>query len=216
MSDKKKRNLIIVLCVLAVVIAIVAIAFAPFGKKATGNSDSPNIADSSEISPTSIVTTTTSEPAETTEATVISTETTFVVPSSTDPVINPNKNYTLFIDKTIFDVSENDDGITTLVAKDNSNVKMTITPVREMGYKECCRATEKNHKKLSSSAALKIENTNTVYRSQTGDGDSDIITTVYCIDDKKGGCIVIDCRTPVNSTKYMDTIEIMLSMFKVL
>ena len=215
MSDKKKRNLIIVLCVLAVVIAIVAIAFAPFGKKATGNSDSPNIADSSEISPTSIVTTTTSEPAETTEATVISTETTFVVPSSTDPVINPNKNYTLFIDKTIFDVSENDDGITTLVAKDNSNVKMTITPVREMGYKECCRATEKNHKKLSSSAALKIENTNTVYRSQTGDGDSDIITTVYCIDDKKGGCIVIDCRTPVNSTKYMDTIEIMLSMFKV-
>lgn len=215
MSDKKKRNLIIVLCVLAVVIAIVAIAFAPFGKKATGNSDSPNIADSSEISPTLIVTTTTSEPAETTEATVISTETTFVVPSSTDPVINPNKNYTLFIDKTIFDISENDDGITTLVAKDNSNVKMTITPVREMGYKECCRATEKNHKKLSSSAALKIENTNTVYRSQTGDGDSDIITTVYCIDDKKGGCIVIDCRTPVNSTKYMDTIEIMLSMFKV-
>ena len=85
-----------------------------------------------------------------------------------------------------------------------------------MGYKECCRATEKNHKKLNGSASLKIENTNTVYRSQTGDGDSDIITTVYCVDDKKGGCIIIDCRTPVNATKYMETIEIMLSMFKVL
>lgn len=216
MSDKKKRILIIVLCVLAVVIAIVAIAFAPFGKKATGDSDSPNITDVSESTQTTVVTTTTSEPSETTETTVLSTETTFVVPPSTDPIINPNKNYTLFIDKSVFESSENDDGITTITAKDNGSVKMTITPVREMGYKECCRATEKNHKKLNNSEALKIENTNTVYRSQTGDSDSDIITTVYCVDDKKGGCIVIECRTPVNATKYMETIEIMLSMFKVL
>ena len=215
MSDKKKRNLIIVLCVLAVVIAIVAIAFAPFGKKATGDSDSPNISDVSEITQTTTEISTTAEVSETTETTV-STETTFVVPSSTDPIINPNKNYTLFIDKTIFESSENSNGITTLTAKDNGAVKMTITPVREMSYKQCCTATEKNHKKLSSSAALKIENTNTVYRSQTGDSDSDIITTVYCVDDKKGGCIVIECRTPVNATKYMETIEIMLSMFKVI
>jgi len=216
MSDKKKRNLIIVLCVLAVVIAIVAIAFAPFGKKATGDSDSPNITDVSESTQTTAVITTTSEPSETVESTVLSTETTFVVPPSTDPIINPNKNYTLFIDKSVFESSENDDGITTITAKDNGSVKMTITPVREMGYKECCRATEKNHKKLNSSEALKIENTNTFYRSQTGDSDSDIITTVYCVDDKKGGCIIIECRIPVNATKYMETIEIMLSMFKVL
>ena len=215
MSDKKKRNLIIVLCVLAVVIAIVAIAFAPFGKKATGDSDSPNISDVSEITQTTTEISTTAEVSETTETTV-STETTFAVPSSTDPIINPNKNYTLFIDKTVFESRENDDGITTLTAKDNGNVKMTITPVREMSYKQCCTATEKNHKKLSGSAALKIENTNTVYRSQTGDSDSDIITTVYCVDDKKGGCIVIECRTPVNATSYMETIEIMLSMFKIL
>ena len=213
MSDKKRRNLIIILCVLAVVIAIVAIAFAPFGKKATGDSDSPNITDTPEITQTTTEILTTSEPSESSE---ISTETTFVIPPSTDPVINPNTNYTLFIDKTVFDYSENDDGITTLTAKDNGSVKMTITPVREMSYKECCRATEKKHQKLSSSAALKIENTNTVYRSQTGDTDSDIITTVYCVDDKKGVCIIIDCSTPVNATKYMETIEIMLSMFKVL
>ena len=216
MSDKKKRNLIIILCVLAVIIAVVAIAFAPFGKKATGNSDSPNISDVSEITQTTTEISTTTKVSETTEPTVLSTETTFAVPSSTDPIINPNKNYTLFIDKSVFESDENDDGITTLTAKDNSNVTVTITPVREMGYKECCRATEKNHKKLSNSASLKIENTNTVYRSQTGDSDSDIITTVYCVDDKKGGCIIIDCRIPVNATKYMDTIEIMLSMFKVL
>ena len=215
MSDKKKRNLIIILCVLAVIIAVVAIAFAPFGKKATGNSDSPNISDVSEITQTTTEISTTTEVSETIETT-ISTETAFAVPSSTDPIINPNKNYTLFIDKTIFESSENSDGITTLTAKDNGAVKMTITPVREMSYKQCCTATEKNHKKLSSSAALKIENTNTVYRSQTGDSDSDIITTVYCVDDKKGGCIVIECRTPVNATSYMETIEIMLSMFKVL
>lgn len=213
MSNKKKRNLIIVLCFLAVVIAIFAIAFAPFSKKATGNSDSPNITDVPVLTQTTAKATTTSEP---TETTALSTETTFVIPSSTDPIINPNKNYTLFIDKNVFESDENYDGITTLTAKDNSSVKITITPVREMGYKECCRATEKNHKKLNGSASLKIENTNTVYRSQTGDGDSDIITTVYCVDDKKGGCIIIDCRTPVNATKYMETIEIMLSMFKVL
>lgn len=217
MSDKKKRNLIIVLCVLAVVIAIVAIAFAPFGKKATGNSDSPNITDNSEITQ-SVAQSSSEEASETTtiqETESTSTDTTIVIPPSTDPIVNPNKNYTLFIDKTVFDASETDDGTTTLTAKDNSNVKMTITPVREMSYKQCCTATEKNHKKLSSSANLKIENTNTAYRSQTGDSDSDIITTVYCVDDKKGGCIVIECRTPVGATKYMETIEIMLSMFKV-
>ncbi len=221
MSDKKKRILIIVLCVLAIVIAIVAIAFAPFGRKATGNSDSPNITDNSEI--TQSVAESSSEKASETETTSMqettessSTDTTIVIPPSTDPVVNPNKNYTLFIDKTVFEYKENDDGVMTLTAKDNGSVKMTITPVRDMSYKQCCRATEKNHKKLNNSANLKIENTNTAYRSQTGDSDSDIITTVYCVDDKKGGCIVIECRTPVNATKYMETIEIMLSMFKVI
>lgn len=217
MSDKKKRNLIIALCILAVVIAIVAIAFAPFGKKATGESDSPNITDSSDITESIMVTDTESTAAsDTTKATGDSTETSFVVPPPTDPIINPNKNYTLFIDKTVFDARENDDGVTTLTAKDNGVVKMTITPVREMSYKQCCRATEKLHKKLNSSAALEIKNTNTVYRSQSGDSDSDIITTVYCVDDDKGGCIVIECRTPVGATNYMKTIEIMLSMFKVI
>ena len=213
MSDKKKRNLIIVLCVLAVVIAVVAIAFSPYGKKATGNSDSPNITESSEITQT---TTETISAPETSEPSAQSTETTFVIPSSTDPVINPNKNYTLFIDKSVFEVAENLDGETILTAKNNSNVKMTITPVREMGYKQCCRAAESKHEKLSNSEKLEIENSNTAYRSQTGESDGDIITTVYCIDDNKGGCIVIDCRTPVGSPEYMNTIEIMLSMFKVL
>ena len=220
MSDKKKRNLIIVLCVLAIVIAIVAIAFAPFGRKATGNSDSPNITDNSETIQ-SVAQSSSEVPSETETATMqetesSSTETTIVIPPSTDPIVNPNKNYTLFIDKTVFESKENDDGVMTLTAKDNGSVKMTITPVRDMSYKQCCKATEKNHKKLSNSANLKIENTNTVYRSQTGNSDSDIITTVYCVDDKKGGCIVIECRTPVGATKYMETIEIMLSMFKVL
>ena len=220
MSDKKKRNLIIVLCVLAIVIAIVAIAFAPFGRKATGNSDSPNITDNSETIQ-SVAQSSSEVPSETETATMqetesSSTETTIVIPPSTDPIVNPNKNYTLFIDKTVFESKENDDGVMTLTAKDNGSVKMTITPVRDMSYKQCCKATEKNHKKLSNSANLKIENTNTVYRSQTGNSDSDIITTIYCVDDKKGGCIVIECRTPVGATKYMETIEIMLSMFKVL
>ncbi len=218
MSDKKKRNLIIVLCVLAVIIAVVAIAFAPFGRKATGNSDSPNITDNSEITESvgessSVAVTETSEVSQTNTTT---SDTSIFIPPSTDPQVNPNKNYTFFIDKTTFEATENDDGVTTLTAKENGSVKMTVTPVKDMGYKECCRAAEKKHKKLGSSAVLEIENTNTVYRSQTGDSDSDIITTVYCVDDNKGGCIVIECRTPVNATKYMETIEIMLSMFKVL
>lgn len=213
MSDKKKRNLIIVLCVLAVGIAIAAIALNPFGRKATGNSDSPNITESSV--PTRTVAESSSVE-ETTETTARSTETTFVIPSSTDPVINPNKNYTLFIDKSVFNVSEDIDGETVLTAKDNDAVKMIITPIREMSYKECCRAAEKKHKKLSNSERLDIENANSVYRSQTGDSDTDIITTVYCVDDTKGGCVVIECRTPVGATEYLKTIEIMLSMFKII
>ncbi len=214
MSDKKKRILIIVLCVLAVAIVIAAIALEPFGKKATGNSDSPNITEKSE--PSHSITETTTLPVTTEEGNSKTTETTFVIPSSTDPVINPNKNYTLFIDKSVFEITENIDGETILTAKNNSAVKMTITPVREMGYKQCCLAAEKKHEKLSNSEKLNIENPNTVYRSQTGDSDGDIITTVYCVDDTKGGCIVIDCRTPVGATEYISTIEIMLSMFKVL
>lgn len=218
MSDKKKRNLIIVLCVLAVIIAIVAIAFAPFGKKATSNSDSPNITDNSEITQTDEGNNSgnVSETPAIQETENTSPDTTIVIPPSTDPIVNPNKNYTLFIDKKVFDASETDDGSMTLTAKENSSVKMSITPVREMSYKQCCAATEKNHKKLNSSANLKTKNANSVYRSQTGDSDSDIITTVYCVDDNKGGCIVIECKAPVNATKYMETIEIMLSMFKVL
>ena len=217
MSDKKKRILIIILCALAVIIAIVAIAFAPFGKKATGNSDSPNITDNSETTQTVEQSSSeeTSEITTTQETEATTTDTTIVIPSSTDPIVNPNKNYALFIDKTVFDASESDDGSTRLVAKNNSSVKMTITPVREMSYRQCCTATEKNHKKLDSSAKLDIENANTVYRSQTGDSDSDIITTVYCVDDNKGGCIVIEYNIPVGATGYMKTIEIMLSMFKV-
>lgn len=213
MSDKKKRNLIIILCVLAIAIAISAIALAPFGKKATGDSDSPNITESIPAIQTTVPSSSTEASSESsTEAT----DTTFVIPSSTDPVINPNKNYTFFIDKSTFDVTEKADGETVLTAKNNSSVKMTVTPVREMSYKECCRATEKKHKKLGVSEKLEIENANIVYRSQTGDTDSDIITTVYCIDDNKGGCIVIDCRVPVGVAQYSQTIEIMLSMFKVL
>jgi len=214
MSNKKKRNLIIILGVLAIAIAISAIALSPFGKKATGNSDSPNITDSPES--TQAITETTTLPETTTEEASQSTETSFVVPSSTDPVINPNKNYTLFIDKSVFEINEKVDGETILTAKNDPSVSMTITPVREMSYKQCCRATENKHEKLDGSEKLEIENTNTVYRSQTGESDSDIITTVYCIDDNKGGCIVIDCRTPVGSPEYMNTIKIMLSMFKVL
>lgn len=234
MSDKKKQSLIIVLCILAVIIAVVAIAFAPFGKKATGNGDSPNITESFEsteavvesssteethaptITETTVNTTSESETETTTEAETAATETSVLIPPSTDPKINPNKNYTFFIDKSVFEASENDDGVTTLTAKKNGSVKITVTPVREMSYKECCRATEKKHQKLSVSEALEIENLNTAYRSRTGDGKGDVITTVYCIDDGKGGCIVIECRTPVGETKYMETIEIMLSMFKVL
>lgn len=216
MSDKKKRNLIIILCVLAIVIAISAIALAPFGKKATGNSDSPNITESSLLTQTPVPSSSVAESSESSAKATEATDTTFVIPSSTDPVINPNKNYTFFIDKSTFDVTEKADGETILTAKNNSSVKMTVTPVREMGYKECCRAAEKKHKKLDASEKLKIENANSVYRSQTGDSEKDIITTVYCIDDNKGGCIIIECKTPVGATQYAQTIEIMLSMFKVL
>lgn len=212
MNDKKKRNLIIVLGVAAVIIAVAAIAFAPFGRKATGESDSPKITDASEVTPTADENTAVNESVNAPS----DESTTFVVPSSTEAVVNPNKNYTFYIDKSTFDVKESDDGTTTLTAKGNGSVKMTVTPVRDMSYKECCRAAEKKHQKLPGSASLKIENTNSVYRSQTGDSDGDIVKTVYCVDDNKGGCILIDCRVPVSATQYNKTIEIMLSMFKVL
>lgn len=210
MSDKKRRTLIIVLCVLAVVVAVAAIIVAPFGRKATGETDSPAITQNAQSTTenTAVSTNTTSEE--------ISEEVSFSVPPSTEPNINPNKNYTLFIDKSTFSFTENEDGTMELVAKDNSNVKMTITPIRDESYKQRCNKAEDNHSKLSNSENLEIENTNSAYRSQTGDKGSDIITTVYCVDDNKGGCIEIMYQTPVSATEYAETIEIMLSMFKVI
>lgn len=221
MSDKKRRTLIIVLCILAVVIAIAAIFLAPFGKKGanvttdtTITSVPPLNAQTTAIPTDTESTEQTTQPAS--EITTVTSETSLRVPPSTDAVVNPNKNYTFFIDKSMFKVSESEDGSTTLVAEKNSNVKMVVTPTKDKSYAECCQETEKQHKKLGTSARLDIVNKNSVYRSQTGDTDDDIITTVYCIDDGKGGCIVINYEAPVAATKYTKTVEIMLSMFKVL
>lgn len=208
MDNKKKRGLIIALCILAVAVAIAAIILAPFGRKVTGKSEAPKTTESDRFN--ADVNT------ENAQTSADNADISVVIPSSTEPRTNPNKNYTFYIDKSGFDVSETDDGCTVLTAKEDGAVKLTVTPVRDMSYKQCCREAEKKHEKLARSEALNIENTNTAYRSQTGDSAGDIVTTVYCVDDNKGGCIIIDCRTPISATEYEKTIEIMLSMFKVI
>ena len=136
------------------------------------------------------------------------------IPPSTDPTPDIYKNYSIFIDKRTFDYTENE-GVTTLVAKNNKQVTITVTPHRDISYTQLCTETKKSHAQLPADKNLKLKNLNTAFSSQTGDKDDDIITTIYCIDDGKGGSIELKSQLPVSAEGYKDDIQLVLSMFTV-
>ena len=212
MSDKTRRILQIFFACVAVVSAVAVIVLLKHGK-------SPEKTDETTAGSAPIVSTTaapdviTEIPEETGNPTEDTSAVT-TVHKPTEPTTNPNKNYAIFIDKKTFNFTE-EKGVTTLVAKGNDKVIMTVTPLLGKDYTEHCAELLEAYASMGDTENLNIEQINSGYRSQTGDKDDDIITTVYCVDDEKGGCVEIKYRTPVSAQSYEKNFKILLSMFKI-
>lgn len=223
MSDTKNKNtdntrkaLNIVFACVAIGAAVATVLLSPFGKRLISKAETtvPEITwEAMQNTLTTAEAIETTEPSETAEATS-SIAPSVSIPSPTIPTKDPYKNYTLFIDPKTFN-SSLERGVTTLIAKGNENVTMTITPLKDKSYTDLCSETEKTCA-LSNDKKLNIKNLYSCYRSQSGDKDNDIITTVYCIDAGNGGSIEIKYQYPVSAKEYEKNFDILLSMFKVL
>ena len=191
MNTKKKR-IITISAICGVVVLIVAIiVLLPYMEKLTGKNQTPDTPSASENQNEAVSTTTQG------------------VPSLS------GKGYAILVDTTSFTFTEDENGITTITAKGNDKVKMTITPLSDVSYDTLCLDTLAFYGEMGESSALKIGSKNSAYRSQTGDKDDDIVTTIYCVDNGKGGSIEIRYETPVSADSYSEDFETMLSMFKV-
>lgn len=191
MNNKKKRIITISAACGIVVLIVAIVILLPYIEKLTGKNQAPD-GSSVSISQNENVSTTNGK-----------------------PLVQNSKGYAVLIDTTSFTSVENEDGVTVITAKENDKVKMTITPLNDVSYDTLCLDTLAFYGELGESSALEIGSKNSAYRSQTGDKDDDVITTVYCVDNGKGGSIEIRYETPVSADGYSEDFETMLSMFKV-
>lgn len=210
-NDKTRRVLNILFACIAVGALIATVLLSPFGKRLLKKEETT--AAQTEAQTESTVNTTkpvieeskqnNGDEAEADKPSVS-------VPPSTDPSPDVYKNYSIFIDKRTFDYTENE-GVITLVAKNNKQVTVTVTPHKDMSYTQLCAEVKKSHTQLPADKKLKIENLNTTFSSENGG----ITTTVYCIDDGKGGSIELKTQLPVGDKEYRYDINLILSMFTV-
>ncbi len=218
-TNNKTRLIVRILFgVLAVASLAVMVLISPFGKRLMGKEEvSTTAADIVETIPGGVET----EPfvpetkAETeTDAaegtTNIAPSVSVSVPQPTQPVENPLKNYSVFINSYKFNYSE-ENGVTTAVAKDDENVKMTVTPKANVTYTDLCNQANADNGAPISDRRLQIANANTCYSSE----NDHIKTTVFCIDDGNGGSIEIKYQYPADKDGYEDEFRFMISMFKV-
>lgn len=208
-SNKKAIISIAIFISLIVIATVCVLLLSPFGKQLLGVGKNGEPIGKTTTEAISEETKTTSE------------ITTFVIPSQnkfpsvsvpnpTKPDVDTDKNYTLFIDKRVFDYTEKE-GVTTLSAKDNKNVIITVTPYNTISYSKLCSQTAKVHERDGEQPKLNIENLYAVYHS----GKNGTVTTVYCIDDGIGGSIKLKYERPSNADEYDKDFEILASMFKV-
>jgi hypothetical protein len=210
-KNSKKTAVILIVVFICLIITATAcvLALTPFGKRLLGIGkngvpiEKPTI-ESYEDNPLSTK--------ESQKVTLIAPDEmpSVSVPKPTKADIDNDKNYTFFIDKNTFDYTEADD-VTTLKAKDNSNVIVTVTPYKNLSYSGLCYQTAKIHEKDSDQPKLNIE---TLYASYHSDMNG-TTTTVYCIDDGNGGSIKLKLERPSNADEYDKHFELLVSMFKV-
>lgn len=208
-SNKKRNILIIVFICLIVLATICVLVLSPFGKSLLG------IGKNGEpigTPPTDFISENAKTTEETSKVTLISPDEmpSVSVPKPTSPTVDTNKNYTFFVDKNVFDCIDSE-GVTTLKAKDNNSVIITVTPYNSVSYSSLCSNTAKIHERDGEQPKLNIENLYAVYHSDK----NGTATTVYCIDDNNGGSIKLKYERPSDADEYDKDFEILASMFKV-
>lgn len=119
------------------------------------------------------------------------------------------KNYTFFLDKTVFSRSVNGD-VTTIRAIKNNSVKMTITPLHGTSYTKLCTDTKLYANEIFEYSQLNVTTIYSVYRTK----ENGNIVTVYCIDDGLGSSVEIKYTFPEGDTETEKNFDILLSMFK--
>ncbi len=127
-----------------------------------------------------------------------------------EPLVMKRK-YTFFLDERMFTSSEKDN-VTTILAIDNPEVKMIITPIRGTSFTQLCTDTEQYALPTEDLCQL---NVSTIYSAYEVLSDG-VITTIYCIDDGTGSSIEIKYSVPENDTEYTEGFNLLLSMFKLL
>ena len=213
-NDKTRRVLNIMFACIAIGALIATVLLSPFGKRLLKKEETTAVQTEAQTE-SAVSTTKPVIPEENSQNTgdnssASSAKPSVSVPPSTDPSPDIYKNYSIFIDKRTFDYTENQ-GVTTLVAKNNKQVTVTVTPHKDMSYTQLCTEVKKSHEQLPADKKLKLENLNTAFSTENGN----IITTVYCIDDGKGGSIELKTQLPTNEKDYNDDITLILSMFTV-
>ncbi len=218
-SNNKTRLIVRILFgVLAVASLVVMVLISPFGKRLMGKeevstTETPIVETIPGGVETEPLVPETEEETETevAEGTTNSSPSVSVsVPQPTQPVDNPLKNYNIFINSYKFNYTE-ENGITTAVAKDDENVKITVTPKGSETYTDLCEKAKSELGAPASDRKLQIANANTCYSSE----NDHIRTTVFCVDDGKGGSIEIRYQSPSDKDGYEDEFRFMISMFKV-
>ena len=212
-NDKTRRILNIVFAFIAIGAAVAVVLMSPFGKRLLNKEETTTaqteVQAESSVNITKPITVETSllngdvQNDETAEVSVS-------VPPATEPSTKIYRNYAIFIDKRTFDFTE-EGSVTTLIAKKNNNVKVTVTQYKDKTYTDLCLDTKKSHEQLPPDNKLKIDNLNTAFSSQA----NDITTTVYCIDDGRGGSIELKYQLPTGDKEYNDDINLILSMFTI-
>ena len=206
MAKNKKAVLLIVAFICLIITAtVMVLLLTPFGKQLLGFGK--NGEPMGESTSEAVI-----ETVATSRETLLSPEEipSVSIPAPTEPTIDTDKNYTFFVDKNVFNQTQAE-GTTTLTAKENKNVVVTVTPYKTVSYAELCTTTAKLHYKDSTQPELNTDNLYAVYHSET----NGTTTTIYCIDDGNGGSIKLKLERPAGATEYDKHFEILVSMFKV-
>lgn len=206
--------------VLAVASLVIMVLISPFGKRLMGKEEaSTSSADIVETIPGGVETkplvtaAPTQAPDEATSAEdtpATAPAVSVSVPQPTQPIDNPLKNYSIFINSYKFNYSE-ENGVTSAVAKDDDKVKLTVTPKGDVTYSALCDSANGEFGAPISDRRLQIANANTCYSSE----NDHIKTTVFCIDDGNGGSIEIRYQYPSEKDDFEEEFRFMISMFKV-
>ena len=142
---------------------------------------------------------------------------TIIASPSVDEPSNDYAGYVIYIDEKTF-TSTKSNRIEKISAIANPNAYMTINKKANSNYNDYidALAAEKKDGILASDLKLKnIEDSKGISYS-TGLNRDDIVTTVYCADDGKGGCFVIEFVHTIEATEgFGSRFSAMLDTFEI-